>query len=190
LSKPLLRQLQNYWNHRAPEYHVPDVFGRNVVQAYLRKLKPRSLIEVGCGSGELFPLYKRIPHVVAVDWSSEMLERSRRRINRHAYPNITLKQLDITCEAVPERFDVLLTRTVLMHIPPEHIFEAAVNLLSMSKQLLLFEFYQPDQVSRLAPHNWHHNYPVIFMKLGCKLMEWYDRPDGLPQVLFYFKHGD
>lgn len=116
-----------------------------------------------------------------------MLTRSKKRIQRHEYINIELKQLDITKQHVNEQFDILLTRTLLMHIPPNTVKLAAENITQMSRQLLIFEFYQPDRLEPLAPHNWHHNYPIIFMKLGYKVVEWYDRPDGLPQILFYFK---
>jgi len=185
----LLDRLHEYWARRASTYDVPDVFGRQILNSYIMKLKPQTLVEVGCGHGELFSIYRNVARVVGLDWSDEMLQRSRSRIERHGYGNVSLKHLDITKESLAERFDVALTRTCLMHIPPEGIVDACVNVASMSNQLLVFEYYNPDRRIELAPHNWHHEYPYLFTKLGFKMVEAYDRPDGLPQILFHFKRN-
>lgn len=185
------QRLRNYWQGKAPSYYVPDVFGRRVVAAFMRKLHPKSLVEVGCGSGELFAAYKDVPLVLGIDWSAEMLKRSKERIERHDYKNIQLQQLDIsvpmcTCEHEDrKRFDVALTRTCLMHIDPDHIDQACRNLTSLSDSIVVFEFYDPC-ATKLDWHNWHHEYPSIFQSLGFALTESYDRPDGIHQTLFHF----
>jgi len=188
LEVSLLNQLHEYWNRRASTYNIPDVFGRRIIGAFVKKLKPKSLVEVGCGAGELFPCYKNVSRVVGLDWSKNMLNRSYARIDRHGYTNIELKQMDITKEWVSERFDLALTRTVLMHIPPDTVAKAAENMTEMSDSLLVMEYFNPDPeaTKRLAPHNWHHSYPTIFENLGYHVEETYDRPDGLPQILFHF----
>jgi len=81
---------------------------------------------------------------------------------------------------------VALTRTCLMHIPPDCFVDACKNISRMSNRLLIFEYYNPDRQIPLAPHNWHHEYPYMFVELGYKMIEAYDRPDGLPQILFHF----
>lgn len=188
-----LKLLHQYWERRSafydstPNYSdTPDIFGRNIVASYLRKLQPQSLIEVGCGNGQLFSTYTQIPRVVACDWSTGMLSRAKTRVERHGYGNITLKQLDITKEALPERFDVALTRTVLMHIPKENVMDACSNLAKMSDTLMLFEFYDP-QTPPLDWHCFHHEYPVYLDRLGYKIAELYDRPDGIRQVLMVYR---
>lgn len=187
-SDVVLTELQAYWNQRAPTYNVPDVFGRRVIQEYLRRIQPTSLVEIGCGHGELFPYYKQdhIGRVVGIDWSEKMLARSQARIERHGYSHIKLRQLDITKEHLDEQFDVALTRTVLMHIPPHKLMDACGNIAAMSSQLLLFEYWEQYPTKRLAWHNWLHNYEAAFTKLGYDLVDAYHRAD-VPQVLYYFK---
>jgi SAM-dependent methyltransferase len=198
----LEKQLQNFWERRAEHYYVPDVFGRRILGAYLIKIKPKSLVEVGCGNGELFSLYKDIPRVVALDWSDEMLKRAQERIARHEYTNIITAKLDITdshgtddlfkkgaCALIAE-VDLVLTRTVLMHIPPEKVQKAIENLTRMSKDVLAFEFYDPSwhvDIERLDWHNWHHEYVPMFKNVGYELVDSFDRPDGVPQILFHFR---
>lgn len=193
------QKLNDYWARIATSYYVPDVFGRRIVQGYMTKLKPQSLIEVGCGSGELFSAFKEIPKVVAVDWQDKMLERSAARIQRHEYKNITLAKVDITKQAdvlpltiyigdtiEPKPFEIALTRTVLMHIAPEDIEAACRNMTLLSDHIIAFEYVSKFN-TQLASHNWNHDYVKIFHYLGYQMVEAYQRPDEVSQLLFRFQ---
>lgn len=183
-----LHLLHNYWERRAAVYDspLPDVLGRNIIAAYLRKLKPCSLVEVGCGNGQLFSAYKDVPHVVACDWSENMLKKAEARRTRHNYSNIRLKQLDITKQTLQEKFDVALTRTVLMHIPPDEVEMACRNLTAMSDTIMLMEFFDRN-TPRLEWHCFHHEYATMMDNLGYVISEIFDRPDGIKQLLMIFK---
>lgn len=206
------KQLHEYWEKRGPVYYVPDVFGRRIVAAYLVKLHPESLIEIGCGNGELFSAFQQIPRVLGVDWSDTMLKRAAERIARHEYKNIVLHKLDITQkEDVARFFDeiafpyfdempspcrtekpfkIALTRTVLMHIAPDAIEAACKNLTLLSDNLVLMEWYWPGSETDLAWHNFQHEYVHIFKPLGYELVDSYDRPDGIHQILFHFRRTE
>jgi SAM-dependent methyltransferase len=175
---------EQYWDGRAASYEIHDVLGRSILKNYLDKLKPRSLVEVGCGRGELFPLFSGIPRVVALDFSAKMLEYAQRRVDRHNL-HIELRNMDITSEYVDEKFDIALTRTVLMHIHPDQIKAAARNIGMMSDRLLLFEYWE-DQDRILSRHNWLHDYVGLFTDLGYRLADSYSRSD-VSQVLFMFE---
>jgi SAM-dependent methyltransferase len=184
MSKETSMTLQQYWERRAASYEIHDVLGRSILKPYLENLSPQSLVDVGCGRGELFPLFDRIPRVVGLDFSENMLEYASRRVERHAL-HIELKRLDITRDYLAEKFDVALTRTVLMHIHPSQIEAASRNISSMSDRLFLFEYWeaQPKPLSR---HNWLHDYVGLFTGLGYRLVDSYSRSD-IPQVLFMFE---
>jgi SAM-dependent methyltransferase len=177
--------LEHYWDNRAASYEIHDVLGRNILKNYIDKLSPHSLVDVGCGKGELFPLYGKIPRVVGLDFSENMLEYARRRVERHGL-NVELRHLDITKSHLEEKFDIALTRTVLMHIRPGDIKKAALNVSLMSDRLLLFEYWEPIQTKPLASHNWLHGYVEVFTGLGYRLSDSYGRSD-MPQVLFMFE---
>ncbi len=178
--------LHRYWEYMSPHYYVPDVFGRNILKAFIRKLKPqpKSFIEVGCGRGEIMPMYHHFPRAVAVDFSQGMIEESQRRIDRHNY-NIELFHLDITKGYLEEKFDLLITRTVLMHIHQDDIEAACRNISEMSDELYIFEYWEDYTLKKLSPHNWLHDYNGLFNALGYETVETYRRPDQ-PQVLFHF----
>ena len=179
--------LHRYWEARARTYYVPDVYGRETLRAFIKKLNPQpsSFIEVGVGRGELMPLYRHFPRVVGVDFSKGMIRESQRRIDRHNY-NIELFHLDVTEGHLKEKFDLLITRTVLMHIHPDDIEAACENVAQMSDRLYIFEYSEELLVKKLAPHNWLHDYQALFNNLGYETVEAYVRGDQ-PQVLFHFK---
>jgi SAM-dependent methyltransferase len=183
-AKAFSMNLHQYWNERAASYEIHDVLGRNILKHYIENLSPQSLVDVGCGKGELFPLFNGVPRVVALDFSENMLQYARRRVERHAL-HIELKHLDITKSYLPEKFDVALTRTVLMHIHPDEIKAAAKNIGLMSDRLFLFEYWETNK-RKLANHNWLHDYMELFTDLGYRLIDSYNRSD-IPQVLFMFE---
>jgi len=180
-----------YWNVRAPHYAIYDVLGRNILEQYItpiNRVTPiKSLIDVGCGKGELFPLWcqLKIPRLVGYDFSEEMLEISRRRVERHGLP-IELYHADIRETPYPEQFDFAVTRTVLMHIPAVDIERAAVNLSKMSNNLMLFEYSEKVATKELNRWCWLHDYTLVFEDLGYRQIAAIQRPD-IPQTLFHFK---
>jgi SAM-dependent methyltransferase len=183
---PTLQALHAYWEDRAKSYWTDDVFGRNIVKAYLAKLQPTSLIEIGCGHGELFLIYKDVPQVAAVDWSLNMIDRATQRKGRHYLPNLHIYRHDITQCSPPGYYDVALTRTVLMHIPPEAIEKTIRHIVKAADQFLHIEYFEPTPLKPLASHCWLHDYKTLFEAQGCELLDAYQRPD-LPQVLFHFR---
>jgi ubiquinone/menaquinone biosynthesis C-methylase UbiE len=183
---PTVQEMLNYWEHRANSYYIEDPFGRAILRAFIDKLQPKSLIEIGCGNGELLSLYKNIPAAVAVDWSENMLKRANLRKARHFLPNLRLWRHDITQCAPNGKYDVAVTRTVLMHIPPDAIKKTVRHVVKCADQFLIFEYFESVQTEPLAAHNWLHDYVPLFEKEGCELVESYVRQD-LPQVLFQFQ---
>jgi 2-polyprenyl-3-methyl-5-hydroxy-6-metoxy-1,4-benzoquinol methylase len=181
-----LEEMRRYWEARAPSYTTDDVFGRNIIRAWLDKVKPTSLIEIGCGHGELFSLYKDIPTVTAIDWSDAMLQRANLRKARHYLPNLHIQKHDI-CQCSPRgHYDVAVTRTVLMHIPPGEIEKAVRHIVKIADVFLHLEYWEAVVLNPLAAHCFLHDYVDLFEKQECELVTAYTRPD-MPQILFHFR---
>lgn len=197
--------LQEYWNLRAAKYNVEDIFGRRLLKAYIEKnqLHPRSVVDIGTGPGELLHLFQDVPRVVGLDFSPAMLERAHRRVERHGWKNVELIEQDLTKRHLDEKFELLIGRTVLMHIDPDHIEKAVENCIAMSDTIMILELWEETEGNnpellrpslgqwtpagrKLASHNWIHDYHGLFESKGYRTMEAYRRPD-LPQVLFVFK---
>jgi SAM-dependent methyltransferase len=183
---PTLQDMLNYWESRASSYYVEDPFGRSILKAFIDKLQPQSLIEIGCGNGELLQLYRNVPSAVGVDWSENMLQRANQRKARHFLPNLRLWRHDITQCSPQGHYDLAVTRTVLMHIPPDAMEKTVRHVAKCADRFLIFEYFESVQTVSLAPHNWLHDYVSLFEKENCELIENYARAD-LPQVLFVFQ---
>lgn len=176
--------LLDYWNQRATTYSTSDVVGRKILAAHIQQIHPRSLIEIGCGNGILFSVYKQVPQVSALDFSLKMLDRARSRCERHGF-NIKLFHHDITDSSPEGHWELAVTRTCLMHIPPELIRQAVENIGAVCDQALIFEYWQPNVTEPLASHNWLHDYPFLFENVGFASLDFYSRGD-MPQALFLF----
>jgi len=184
--------LAKYWENRAPGYTEGDVVGVRILQTFIQKIAPQSLIEVGCGNGILFRIYRNIPRVVGIDFSETMLKRAEARIQRHDWSQIHLLRMDIAdpkmlnlFQGGLEKAELVVTRTCLMHIDPENIATAIANVSRLADQALIFE-YDEQFPKKLSPHNWLHHYVPLFEGAGFRLQENYSRMD-LAQTLFWFK---
>lgn len=177
--------LQEYWNRRAQHYKCEDVVGRQILKTFIQKIQPSSLIEIGCGTGILFSLYKDVPNVSGCDFSENMLKRASQRCERHGFA-VKLFYNNIADNPPNGYWDLAVTRTCLMHIPPEQIERAVENISKICSEALIFEFWQQVEPLKLAPHNWLHDYQTLFEDAGFTLEYVYVR-EGIAQVLFHFK---
>ena len=163
---------ESYWMLRGYTYPYEDhgfMFtdfpGRREVSSILSKLKPSSLLDVGCGAGRLFPLYKEVPRVLAVDFSPSMLMHAYKMRRWLGLENIEIRRFDVReLNRLEESFDLVLSRTVLMHIKPEDIGRTVEGIIKVCKRyVLLIEYF--DSPEGLSPHNYSHDYPVLFSRM-------------------------
>lgn len=87
--------------------------GRRKAVAATEALPNRRVLEVGVGTGLSLPLYKSA-RVVGIDVSDKMLDRARRRVQRHGLTNVEdLRVMDAEEMSFPaQSFDAI----VLMHV--------------------------------------------------------------------------
>lgn len=68
--------------------------GRDALAKAVRKLQPKSLLEVGVGTGLMLAEYPASTHITGVDLSPHMLEHARQRADALARGNIALQVMD------------------------------------------------------------------------------------------------
>lgn len=84
---------------------------------FLNKLNGKTILDVGCGAGQIAGyLFTKGYEVTGVDFSKKLLQIAAKN-----YPNVTFIETDI-CEYQPEqKYDGIITKDMLFHIPDEDL---------------------------------------------------------------------
>jgi len=184
--------LLEYWDKRATYYtdiKYEEKTSYSLLKSYIDQAKPKSLIEIGCATGILFPLYKNVPEAAACDWSSQMLERARLRCERCGL-KVKLFKLDIANQVPEGCWQLSVARFCLMHIPPERIKNAVNNIIQVCDEAFIYEYWEPSPSISLSAHNWLHDYRSLFEEAGFTALKFHVMPDKPPQALFLFTARD
>ncbi|WP_031095154.1 non-ribosomal peptide synthetase [Streptomyces sp. NRRL S-15] len=113
----------------------PGSAGREPVDAAARQLeriRPKRVLEIGCGRGELLLRYAAdCASVHALDPSATALEAARRDVARRGWSHVTLIQGDAlsVAELPGAEFDTIVLNSVVRHFPNEEYLEKVLTLL-------------------------------------------------------------
>jgi SAM-dependent methyltransferase len=158
--------INSFWNKQAKLIHEKwgnEEHDYEVLGKLLTKFNPRSILDIGCGSGRLFNLFIRnnIQDIIGVDISAEALS-----IAFELYPQITTIQIRLEdLKFPPDRFDLIISNRVLQHLPAHSIINTLSNLCLMSPLIYINELSESDK----EPENFymfHHDYVSLFAKFG------------------------
>lgn len=131
----------------------------------IQKLQVHTILEVGCGTGLVLGVLKLFFKALGVDFSKERLKISKN------FGEVILADASFL-PFKSETFDVVLTKTTLMHIPSWHILKTLKELKRVTKRYIVCEeFYDPHKITPLALHCFNHNYPEISRKLHLSTMK-------------------
>ena len=99
-----------------------------------------------------------------------MLKRAEKLINSKGYSNIHLANSKAqNLKFNDEKFDLVITSNVLLHIPPESIKEAISELVRVSKNYILCIEYFEKNKSKKSEHCFLHDYQSLFLDEGVIL---------------------
>lgn len=151
------RRPQKYWDFRWKhnlKVETEKEGRRNYVKAVANLMKQHecsNILEVGCGEAYL----RDLPNYLGLDFSLEALRKSG--LEHFLYADITRKI------PLPSKSqDAVLSRAVLMHIPPNKIGVAVKEMCRVAKKvIILFEFYGLN-IQQTQPHCFTHNLPELF----------------------------
>lgn len=174
----LYRHFQrHFWEAAAGRIHAAWGMGSgdyHILQAILATIgEVHSLIDLGCGSGRLFPLYlaQRIPNIVGVDISSTALAVARRE-----YPEVMTYRIrleDLEDLGFPDgHFDLGISSRTLQHVPPENFAQVVKSICALCRWVYVNELSESDNVyNERSPrpfYLFHHNYLAKFATHGFR----------------------
>ncbi len=164
---------KRYWDSRAREIDAAWGQARDdfpVLAEIIRKIAPRSLLDIGCGSGRLFPLYLQlqVEEIVGQDISGEALQIAGEHCSS---PQITLTGCPLLQLAYPAGyFDLIVSNRVLQHIPGSRIHKVVGKLAELGKSVYLNEAIKDDPLGETF-YLFKHDYQQLFGACGLTAMQ-------------------
>jgi len=165
------RVVTDFWEEQAVNIHAQwgnDQHDFRVLSTLFQRFQPKTLLDVGCGSGRLFGLYTEhgINEIVGMDIAEKALTLAKER-----YPWVTVFQGKVEDLQFPaQRFDLVVCNRVLQHIPPRAIEAAIQKLCTISRMVYVNELTESDQLQEEF-FMFRHHYPTLFTTQQFRLLE-------------------
>ena len=155
-----------FWEFRAK--NIDQLWGTQqddypVLKNILQETEAKSILDIGCGTGRLFPLFlqEKIPIVVGQDVSRWALRKAKQR-----YPSPTIKVIHTPLDKIgmPCVFDLIISNRVLSAVKPDELEKVLKNLFSISKYLYLNEYSSSDG-GQPSSYWFMHDYHVVLSRI-------------------------
>ncbi len=161
-----------YWELRAPD--VYQRYGQEradfpTLQAIIARYSPRSVLDLGCGAGRLFPIYLEagLTPILGVDIAARALALAHR-----AYPQVPTRRARIEDLSLDQQFDLVVIHRVFQHLPPENLPRAVAATSRLARQLIYLNEINDQESPQLngGGYIFKHDYPALFAAHGwCAL---------------------
>jgi 2-polyprenyl-3-methyl-5-hydroxy-6-metoxy-1,4-benzoquinol methylase len=152
LAYPLQRRLRwgsrrvtAFWDRFASDLH--QKYGRmqddfELIARIIRDHRVGSVLDVGCGSGRLFPLYRQlqVSKVLGVDIAASALAIAEREHPGVPTRCVRLQELSLA----DDEFDLIISNRVLQHIAPAEIVSIIARLCKVAPLIYVNELSQSD----------------------------------------------
>lgn len=137
---------QEFWKKYHQDNDRKGTF-MDVIKKHVETLKPKSILEIGCGIGNNLMIFEDFTNVVGIDISEYAIEIAKNR-----FPKFRFYVSDATKIPLNETFDLVFTCAVLEHIKPNDVEHAMQELLRVSNHYILnIEAYDKTE----HEINWH-----------------------------------
>lgn len=146
-----------------PKTCAEQYYTRQLLREYLGRWTVRTALDLGCGFGRMTPWIDTFATTTyGVDPNPEMIELAEAYYPEIEFRTASAQQLPFA----DDQFDVVFTRGVLAHIPPENIERATAEIqrvLAPGGRVLLLEFrFGPDTDGPMAWGRSRAEYTALF----------------------------
>ncbi len=129
----------------------------------LADLKPRSILDVGCGRGRL--ARKLAEWLPKAEYSGLDLGEAQIAATTEARPDGTFYRYRVQDFRPERQWDLVMSSEVLMHVPPADMPAVADILKAAARKYLLLIEWVPEPWELelpVAEWNWPHDYEALF----------------------------
>ncbi|MBI5949006.1 MAG: methyltransferase domain-containing protein [Chloroflexi bacterium] len=162
-----------YWELRTPDLHRQWNEDRSdfaVLRQIIKDREVQSLLDLGCGSGRLFPVYEEagLKEVLGVDIAGRALALANRL--HPGIPTLRSKAEDLD---PGRRFDLVVVHRVLQHLPEETLPTVVERMTQIArKAIYINEISESDHANlKGARYIFEHDYIPLFSARGWLLAE-------------------
>ncbi len=162
-----------YWELRSPDLYRQwneDRSDFEVLGQVIEGRQVESLMDLGCGSGRLFPVYKEagLKSVLGVDIASRALALANR-----LHPEIETLRSKAEDLDTGRQFDMIVVHRVLQHLPEETLPTVIERMTQVArKAIYINEISESDRANLSgARYIFEHDYIPLFSGQGWLLAE-------------------
>lgn len=156
-----------YWEMRAKDIDASYGHDDNdyaAVQSILEIVQPQHLLDIGCGTGRLFPVFLQVgvPDIIGQEISSWAIKTARER-----FPQQSIQFDHRELATLPygdQHFDLIISNRVLSAVPSDELQAVLRNLVRMTKYLYLNEF-SPSDGGHGSDYWFLHDYEKVLRSL-------------------------
>jgi SAM-dependent methyltransferase len=166
-----------YWRHKGETFideffRIPEVLlQEKILLWYLKKLKFKSVLELGAGFGRIASVVTSnfdVDRYVAVDISPHQLSHIRSNPQLQIVDPVLSNVHDLPFDS---KFDLILSAEILLHVKPDDIFSLLTKLKKLSNNIINID-PDPDPAMHYHPldyYNFLHDFEKIYKQLGLNV---------------------
>ncbi len=164
----------DYWTKRGKTYKQKFVYNEFFNQQekslldYLQKISFKTILEFGCGFGRITKLILdnfSVHKFTAFDLSTDQIDNAKELCKNHS--NVVFTVSTIQDFNSDEKYDLVIGIETLMHVLPIEINHVINRLANFSQKYMVnLDFFEDPPRTKLANHNFLHNYAKIYQNTG------------------------
>ena len=135
---------------------------REVFKDLISKLAPRTVVDIGCGTGNYTEI---LPHSISeylgLDFSKKMIEEAK---NKYKHRNYNFRVFDIMSDSIKKKYDVIIASGLLEYFDKPTIVLNKIRKMMHKESKLIFQvpnkdcFYWKGKKYQSSPNkDFYHN---------------------------------